>query len=115
LSSGAYQQVQAYKAGRNGLASNGADYHPRPNPIPVFAYYVEDASNVNEQWRAVHPKALPGVRLIQRALVRRGYDVVVDGILGPQTKGAFKRWSGGYTPTVRNLTRLGTGYFRGKK
>lgn len=29
----ALDQWNDYLAGRNGLASNGADYHPRPNPI----------------------------------------------------------------------------------
>lgn len=29
----ALDQWSDYRAGRNGLASNGADYHPRPNPL----------------------------------------------------------------------------------
>lgn len=33
LSSGAIAQWKAYQAGRDGLASNGADYHWRPDPL----------------------------------------------------------------------------------
>lgn len=33
LAPSAYRQWTAYLQGRNGLASNGPDYHPRPNPI----------------------------------------------------------------------------------
>ncbi|GHJ59120.1 hypothetical protein NOK12_16380 [Nocardioides sp. OK12] len=33
LASGAAYQWRQYLAGRDGLASNGADYHPRPSPL----------------------------------------------------------------------------------
>jgi hypothetical protein len=37
LSSGAAYQWREYVAGRNGLASRGADYHPRPSPLVTDA------------------------------------------------------------------------------
>lgn len=38
LAPSAARQVESYRAGRNGLASNAADDGPRLNPIPTFAW-----------------------------------------------------------------------------
>ncbi|MBA3718816.1 MAG: hypothetical protein H0W95_00755 [Nocardioidaceae bacterium] len=40
--SGARSQMAAYRAGRDGLDGGGADYHWRPNPIPVFKLQEDD-------------------------------------------------------------------------
>jgi hypothetical protein len=42
LAAGAARQVESYRAGRNGLANNGADDGPRINPIPVFTLTEKD-------------------------------------------------------------------------
>lgn len=44
MASGAQWQAAEYRAGRDGLASQGLDYHWRPDPIPGFDYdtYLED-------------------------------------------------------------------------
>lgn len=47
LSSGAAQQVRAYRAGRNGLANNGPDDAPRPSPITAFPW--EDYMATSDQ------------------------------------------------------------------
>ena len=51
LSVGAASQWEDYKAGRDGLASDGPDYHPRPNPLvltppeEMFMPTVEEIAN----------------------------------------------------------------------
>lgn len=40
--SGARSQMAAYRAGQDGLAGGGPDYHWRPDPIPVFHYQEDD-------------------------------------------------------------------------
>ncbi len=40
--SGARSQMAAYRAGRDGLDGGGADYHWRPDPIPVFKFQEDD-------------------------------------------------------------------------
>ena len=42
LAPSAARQVDSYRAGRNGLANNGADDGPRINPIPVFKFQEDD-------------------------------------------------------------------------
>lgn len=42
LAPSASRQVDAYYAGRNGLANSAADDGPRLNPIPVFTWPTED-------------------------------------------------------------------------
>lgn len=113
-SQGAKDQMTDYRAGRNGLANNGSDTFWRPNPIPVFRYYTVDLSNTRAQFKAKKPRPIRSVRLIQHALKARGYDIAVDGIAGPQTKRAFRRWAKWPVPTKRNLHRLGFGYFKVK-
>jgi hypothetical protein len=42
LADSAARQVEAYRDGLDGLAAGRADYHPRPDPIPTFAWPPED-------------------------------------------------------------------------
>lgn len=116
MSAGAQKQVTAYYNGRDGLAGNRVDPHNRPNPIPVYAYYAVDLSNVLGSWGSKNPRPLPGVAMMQRALNRRGAKLKVDGLLGPATKAAFKKFSGGVLPNLKNINRLGSGgFFRSQK
>lgn len=103
VSSGARQQVAAYKAGLNGLASSRSDtYGWRPNPIKAFAYQpdkrfaidlhalrvdflnVLDGKKNKPRWRG---------RVVQRLLNRKiNAKLAVDGVIGPKTQEAWRRW-----------------------
>lgn len=95
MSSGARQQVSAYYAGRNGLASNGADDGPRLNPIPVWPIKLPRYLSVviNRQFKAKNPAPRPGVKAVQRALNwRLGTNLKIDGVAGRHTREAWKKW-----------------------
>ena len=49
LAPSAARQVDSYRAGRNGLANNGADDGPRINPIPVFKFQEDDMFSDNDR------------------------------------------------------------------
>lgn len=50
LAPAASRQVDAYRAGRNGLASNGPDDGPRIDPIPSLQWPPEDDMNADD-WK----------------------------------------------------------------
>lgn len=49
LHSGAAWQWSEYKAGRDGLASRGRDYHPRPNPLVLTPPPEDDMPYTEDQ------------------------------------------------------------------
>jgi len=122
MSPSAHNQVVAYYNGRDGLASNGPDPHPRPNPIPVFAYWRTFFVPVKAARKAFTEKPVRRRRIvkrIQRALNKKlGTRLTVDGIAGPATKDAFKRWENkldyvkaNAVPNKHSLRELGIGLF----
>lgn len=96
MSSGAESQVHDYFAHLDGLASHSFDPTPRPNPIPVFIYplRIVDLSVLRkEAGKTRNWDPNPSVRVVQRALnKKRGADLPVDGIFGPNTRRVFKRY-----------------------
>lgn len=122
LAAAAKRQVQAYYAGRDGLAGNGPDPHPRPNPIPVFQYWRTRKvalPNMRNQFKAKKPQGRWGVRMIQRALNEKiDAGLKVDGVAGEATRKAYRRYEQklGYKhansiPGVHSLRRLGAKIF----
>lgn len=122
LSSGARFQVWEYYAGRNGLASRGADDGPRVDPIPVWYISLKEVSvkRVVWQFKAEKKRKLLGVKRIQRLLnYRLGTDLREDGIAGPKTVAAYKRWEERIDspepngiPGAVSLRKLFAGYYR---
>lgn len=54
LSSGAAWQVSEYRAGRDGLASRGSDYHPRPSPLvlaPTEEMFMPTLNEIRAAWQ----------------------------------------------------------------
>lgn len=95
LSSGAEQQVRAYYAGLNGLASGGRDDGPRLDPIPRWPIKLGtvSATTVAKQFKADKKRKAAAVRRVQRILNRRlGTNLVLDGIAGPKTIAAWKKY-----------------------
>lgn len=90
------KQVQDYYAGLNGLKGHAVDTHWRPRVIVKFHYalYGVNLKNVAAESRKTKGwKKLPGVRRHQRALnIKTGAGLKIDGIYGPRTKEATKRW-----------------------
>lgn len=121
LSSGARNQVSAYYAGRNGLASNAPDDGPRIRPIPVWPIKLARVGLVGtrNQFKAKNKKPTANVRRTQRCLNERlGTNLAIDGIAGPRTKGAYAAWEkkiggdGDGIPGRFSLGRLIAGYYR---
>lgn len=66
LSPAAARQVEAYRAGRNGLANNGPDDGPRINPIPVYRWgqnQEDDMPTAEDLWNHKDPKT--GLTMLQ--------------------------------------------------
>lgn len=84
LSAGAASQVAAYEAGRDGLASNGPDYHYRPSPLVLStprAYVTPPKNNVQKARAKIRAalellKAVPESRKVVRAQRRVIRDAV---------------------------------------
>jgi hypothetical protein len=120
----AAQQVTQYKLRQNGLANHGPDNGPRLDPIPVWpiAYPFISPTRIKYQFTisASKRKSIGGVKAVQKCLNWRlgGDDLVVDGVVGPKTKEAYKRWQKkiGNTPDgvpKRNeIYQLVVGFFR---
>lgn len=119
-SQAALNQVHDYHAGLDGLAGHANDPTWRPNPILPFRYplWKVDLSHVTNEAIAKKKTALTGVRHIQRCLnMKRQAGLVVDGIFGPKTQAAYKRWElqvggdGDGIPGVFALKLLGASQF----
>jgi hypothetical protein len=124
LSSGARGQVASYYAGRNGLANGAKDDGPRINPIPVWPVPVSrNVSQLIAWYQFTTPlkkvKSTTAVKRIQWVLRKKGYNVGVDGVAGPQTRAAYKKWERDIkakrvdgVPNYYTLSKLGEGYFK---
>ena len=121
LSSGARTQVSEYYAGQNGLANHAPDDGPRIKPIPVWPIPLHTLFSPIAIWqfKTKNPKARRAVKKVQRALKGRGYyRAAVDGIAGPKTRNAFRRFQErrGYKPdgvlTRKLLVVLCKGYYK---
>lgn len=102
VSSGAAHQITDYRNHRNGLAGHAADNTWHPSPIRGYRYHTAptvavDLSNLRIDFiNAAHDHGgnapAARVRNVQRQLASKGIDCYVDGIVGPQTLGAWKKW-----------------------
>lgn len=91
----ALNQVHDYHAGLNGLANHGIDPTWRPNPILAFHYPLAtvELAHVAEQATAQRKTVHAGVRHVQHCLnLKRHTALALDGIFGPKTRAAYKRW-----------------------
>ncbi len=120
-SSGARGQMADYRARRDGLAGNGPDNGPRLSPIPVWPVprpWVYYHSLIN-QFKAVKKKDDGNIRRVQYVLNRRlDAGLKIDGIAGPQTRAAYRKWQRSIgrdptgIPTWYSLSRLVAGFYR---
>lgn len=122
LSSGARQQVAAYYNRRNGLASNGPDDGPRLDPIPVWPIKLPTISKTRakNQFTTKKPRKALVTKRIQRLLnYRMGLNLLEDGVAGPITRGAYKKWEDRINspgvdgvPGQESLSKLVAGFYR---
>jgi hypothetical protein len=122
LSSGAAQQVREYYAGQNGLASHRTDDGPRISPIPVWPVPMPpiSLSRAIKQFEAGKKTKTTAVVRIQQLLnTRMEAGLKVDGIAGPKTKEAYKKWEDKVhapvadgIPGPASLAKLVAGYYR---
>lgn len=123
MSSGAREQVRDYYAGRNALANNAPDPDPRVKPIPVWPrrpLKTISALTAYLQFKAKKPAKRTTVKRIQWVLNERlGTNLVCDGVAGPATREAYKRWekrigapASDGVPGRNSLSKLGEGRFR---
>lgn len=95
LSSGAKSQVNDYYNNRNGLAGHAQDDGPRITPIPVWPVKLQPVSlaRIKKQFAADKPRKVLAIKRLQHVLnYRLGTDLKEDGVAGPKTKAAYKRW-----------------------
>lgn len=90
-------QVHDYHADLDGLAGHDPDGTWHPNPILPFHYPLGrvNLAHVHEQATVAAKKktSITGVKHIQRCLnLKRQAALAVDGVFGPKTKAAYKRW-----------------------
>lgn len=121
LSSGAKNQVSAYYSGRNGLANNAPDDGPRLNPIPVWPVKMGTIFYPQAKWqfKTKKPKNKKAVKYVQKMLnTRLGTNLKVDGVAGPVTRNAYKRWEANMgakskdgVPDLESLRKLIAGYY----
>jgi hypothetical protein len=123
MSSGARAQVAEYYAGQDGLAGSGRDQGPRLKKIPVWPNVPLKRVSMLVAWsqfRAKRPAKRTTVMRIQWVLNEKlGTNLPVDGVAGPMTRAAYKRWEvkcGAPTrdgvPGTISLKRLGKGRFK---
>lgn len=81
----ALDQWHDYLAGRNGLASNGADYHPRPDPL-VLTPPEDDMPFTEQQLRAI-------VRDETAKVVAAALDAPLNIADAPAGDKRFREWT----------------------
>lgn len=112
-SKAATDQMAAYRAGRNGLANNGADVGWRPDPIPVFDWTSKAPLKPGQKPLKVTAPAAPltvteirqaasagaasiAVHSLQVSLrrqggaIRKAHPAPADGVYGAQTRAMVK-------------------------
>jgi hypothetical protein len=122
-SSGAKSQMAEYRAGGDGLVGSRPDPDPRVSPIPVWP--VRPLKKISalvayRQFRAKKPKSRSTVKRIQWVLNEKlGTNLPVDGVAGPLTRAAYKKWekridapSADGVPGKFSLNKLGEGRFK---
>jgi hypothetical protein len=108
VSPAAFRQTIAYRNRRDGLAGNRMDNTYHPSPIRNYVYRTGpllptitrtiDLSNVRIDFFNAHDGVVsnsshPRGRIIQKLLNKRNSaGLVVDGVIGPKTLAAWKRW-----------------------
>jgi hypothetical protein len=124
LSSGAASQVRYYKDGLNGLANHARDDGPRLAKIPVWPIPLQPISlgRLQFQFDPDHKnkKKVPAVAKVQELLNKRIHtDLKVDGIAGPKTVQAFKKYeehihapAADGQPGKFSVSHLVAGYYR---
>lgn len=122
LARGAANQVKSYYAGRNGLANNGPDPDPRVRITvwPNRQLKKISALTAYRQFKTKNPKARATVKRIQWVLNEKlGTDLYVDGVAGPATREAYKKWEkkidapvADGIPGRASLNKLGVGRFK---
>lgn len=122
-SSGLKAQFAEYYAGGDGLVGNAPDPGPRLKRIFVWNRVPQKRVSLlgaYRQFKAKTPKKSMTVARIQWVLNEKlGTDLPVDGIAGPKTRAAYKKWevkcaapSSDGIPGKYSLTRLGEGRFK---
>jgi hypothetical protein len=123
LSSGARAQVAEYYAGQDGLAGYGKDPDPRVHPIRVWPKVRLKRVSLLVAWsqfRAKKPAPRVAVKRIQWVLNEKlGTSLPIDGVAGPLTRAAYKRWEvkcgapePDGIPGPISLRKLGKGRFK---
>jgi len=95
LSPSAASQVTDYFNGRDGLAGHGPDNGYRFDPIPQWPVRrpVVSLARVKKQFEANKPRKVLGVKRVQKLLnYRMNANLKTDGVAGPKTRVAYKRW-----------------------
>lgn len=95
LAPSAGRQVLQYESGYNGLANFGPDDGPRFNPIPHWPVKLQPVSldRIQNQFNKDKPRKVLAIKRLQHVLnYRLGTHIAEDGLVGPQTKKAYKQW-----------------------
>lgn len=97
----AKQQMEAYRNGRDGLAGNGPDTFWRPSPIKEWGKNVGPGHDqkkavdwfvIKRQLAARTPTTKWAVKVLQRNLNAQGWHLITDGVAGPKTRAAFRKY-----------------------
>ncbi len=117
-------QVAEYYRGGDGLVGSASDPDPRVKPIPVWPNRpLKKVSGLvaYRQFKAKKPAPRMTVKRIQWVLNEKldGPNLVVDGVAGPATREAYKRWERKIgapatdgVPGKFGLNKLGAGRFK---
>ncbi len=96
MSSGARSQVIDYYDGQDALAGSNPDQDPRVKPIPEWPRVPKKKISLlvaYRQFTAKKPVARTTVKRIQWVLNEKvGAGLKCDGVAGPQTRAAYKKW-----------------------
>jgi len=122
-SSGLQNQFAEYRNGGDALVGGAPDPDPKVHPIRVYPKVTHKKVNmvtVYRQFRVKNPKKRTAVARVQWVLNEKtGSNLVCDGVAGPATREAYKKWERQIDaakkdglPNKRNLEHLGRGRFK---